>query len=71
MDHQHLTKPAVAVVAVLAVLVIAGAPLGSLAILLVFLACPLMMFLMMRGMDHSGGGDRSPDENPRESHPHR
>ncbi|QNE78837.1 DUF2933 domain-containing protein [Streptomyces finlayi] len=39
-----------------------GVPLGTLALLAVVAACPLMMFLMMRGMRGGYGDDRSMDE---------
>lgn len=38
---------------ILAVLWIAGVSVGAAAPLALFLACPLMMFFMMRGMDHN------------------
>ncbi|MFF9194282.1 DUF2933 domain-containing protein [Streptomyces sp. NPDC014779] len=45
---------AIAIVGALAL----GVPVGTLAILGVALACPLMMFFMMRGMhDQSGHGE--------------
>ena len=50
---------AIAVVGALAL----GVPVGTLAILGVALACPLMMFFMMRGMHGQGGHDE-------ESHRH-
>jgi hypothetical protein len=60
---------AIAVVGALAL----GVPLGDLAFLLIVLACPLMMFFMMRGMH--GGGDlhgRGPghDDAPKDREPH-
>ncbi|MGW6396415.1 DUF2933 domain-containing protein [Streptomyces sp. NPDC055103] len=50
---------AIAVVGALAL----GVPVGTLAILGIALACPLMMFFMMRGMHDQGGHDH-------ESHRH-
>jgi len=55
-----------------------GLPVGTLALLAVVLACPLMMIFMMRGM-HGGGsngdgpGHHGPEdrENPRDSASHR
>ncbi len=47
----------------------AGVPLAGLAPALIFLACPLMMIFMMKGM-HGGGSDskdRDADE-PRDQH---
>ena len=46
-----------------------GVPLGTLAPLLIVLACPLMMVLMMRGM-HGGDEDRSESSRP-DRHLHR
>lgn len=44
----------------------AGVPLAGLAPALIFLACPLMMIFMMKGMH---GGSRDTDE-PRDQHLH-
>lgn len=57
MNHQQMAKPALIALAVLVALVIAGLPIGYLGFGLLILACPLMMFFMMRGMDHSDAGD--------------
>ncbi|WP_067022360.1 DUF2933 domain-containing protein [Streptomyces dysideae] len=63
---------AIAVVGALAL----GVPVGTLAVAAIVLACPLMMFFMMRGM-HGGGGmhgghDTShgsrPDDDPLTKH---
>ncbi|MCZ7537209.1 MAG: DUF2933 domain-containing protein [Acidimicrobiia bacterium] len=62
MNHQQMAKPALIAVAVLVALVIAGLPVGYLGFGLLILACPLMMFFMMRGMDHGGHGDAGDDE---------
>ncbi|WP_314245411.1 DUF2933 domain-containing protein [Streptomyces kutzneri] len=35
-----------------------GVPIGTLAVLLIALACPLMMFFMMRGMDHDDSAEK-------------
>ncbi|WP_030587825.1 DUF2933 domain-containing protein [Streptomyces anulatus] len=48
-----------------------GVPVGTLAILLIVLACPLMMFFMMRG--GHGGDDmhgHSHDDAPKDRDPH-
>ena len=42
----------------------AGVPLGYLGFLLLILACPAMMFLMMRGMDHSTRRDEHSADRP-------
>lgn len=44
-----------------------GVPAGTLAVLAVALACPLMMMLMMGGM-HGGGDHHSPDGHDRDDH---
>ncbi|MFD0367999.1 DUF2933 domain-containing protein [Streptomyces sp. NPDC059071] len=58
---------AIAVVGTLAL----GLPVGTLAFLGVALACPLMMFFMMRGMHgqdmHDGHDDRHEDHDRNES----
>ncbi|CAL9677882.1 hypothetical protein SUDANB105_08194 (plasmid) [Streptomyces sp. enrichment culture] len=47
-----------------------GVPLGTLALLAVVAACPLMMFFMMRGTH--GGDDRPMDDrDPMRKHDHR
>ena len=55
MNHQQMLKPMLIVAGLLVVLGVAGVPVGNFAVLLVLLVCPLMMFFMMRGMDHGGG----------------
>ena len=57
----------VAAAIVAGALVIAGVPLASFAVLAVVLACPLMMFFMMRGMQ----GDGHMGESRRERTGHR
>jgi hypothetical protein len=51
-----------------------GVPLGTLAFLLILLACPLMMFFMMRGMhggdDMNGRGHGHDDAPPKDRDPH-
>ncbi|MEU5894207.1 DUF2933 domain-containing protein [Streptomyces sp. NPDC047461] len=62
---------AIAVVGVLAL----GVPLGDLAFLLIVLACPLMMFFMMRGTHggdmHGRGPDHGDAPKDRASHDHK
>lgn len=67
MNHQQMLKPMLIGAGVLFVLAVAGVPVGSVALLLVVLACPLMMLFMMRGMDHGRGGhdERAHDERER------
>ncbi|MFE7811267.1 DUF2933 domain-containing protein [Streptomyces sp. NPDC057433] len=48
-----------------------GVPLGTLALLAVVAACPLMMFFMMRGMHGGHGDERSMDvRDPMREHDH-
>jgi len=59
--HRYL-QLALAAVAVFVILRVVGFSSGALPLLLVVIACPLMMFFMMRnmgGMDHSNHTDRS------------
>lgn len=65
MTHPNSTAPwLVGAAAVAAILIAVGAPLASLLPFAIVLACPLMMFVMMRGMagmhagpeDHTGHG---------------
>ena len=65
MNHQQMLKPMLIVAGLLVVLGVAGVPVGNFAFLLVILVCPLMMFFMMRGMDHGGG--QSHDEHSHSS----
>lgn len=50
-----------------------GLPIGTLALLGIVLACPLMMMFMMRGMhggdDHSEHGDSGHQHAPHDRHP--
>ncbi|MFI2372166.1 DUF2933 domain-containing protein [Streptomyces sp. NPDC018833] len=49
-----------------------GVPLGTLALLAIVAACPLMMFFMMRGMHGGQGEDQPPmdDRDPLHKHDH-
>ncbi|MFF7642939.1 DUF2933 domain-containing protein [Streptomyces canus] len=48
-----------------------GMPLGTLALLAIVVACPLMMFFMMRGMHGGGEGDQHTDQSdPLRKHDH-
>jgi len=50
-----------------------GLPVSTLGVLAIVLVCPLMMFVMMKGMhggdDHTGHGSGSSDENAPHDHP--
>lgn len=67
MNHQQMVKPAVIAGAVLLALVIAGLPVAYLGFLLLIVACPLMMYFMMRGMGH-GGASESDDRDQHATH---
>ncbi len=59
MNTQRMARPALVAAAVLVALVLAGLPVAYLGGLVLIVACPLMMFFMMRGMggmDHGTGG---------------
>ena len=61
MNSQHMVKPALVAGAVLVALVFAGLPVAYLGFLALIVVCPLMMFLMMRGMggtNHGGGSSQ-------------
>lgn len=63
MNHRQMVKPAIIAGAVLVAFVIAGLPLVYLGFLVLIVGCPLMMYFMMRGMDHGGGSEsRDHDE---------
>lgn len=64
MTRNQLPVYALAAAIAVAGLAVAGVPAGTLVVLPVVLACPLMMFFMMRGMDHAGH-DRPPRESSR------
>jgi hypothetical protein len=61
MRREQLPLYAVALAVLIVGLAFAGVPWGTLIVLPVILACPLMMFFMMRGMDH-GSTPRDRDE---------
>ena len=60
MNKQQLPLYALALAVLVVGLVVAGVPVGALAVVALLLACPLMMFFMMRGMSH----DDRPRDNP-------
>ena len=59
MNHEQMIKPALIGVGLLAVLVVAGLPIAYLGFGLLILACPVMMFFMMRSMGH---GEEKPKD---------
>ena len=59
MNTQRYAGPALVAVALVAVLAFSGVNVGAIApFALILILCPLMMFFMMRGMDH-GGSNRA------------
>ncbi|MEU0681342.1 MULTISPECIES: DUF2933 domain-containing protein [Streptomyces] len=66
MRREQLPLYAIALAIGIVGLVALGVPVGTLALLLVFLACPLMMVFMMRGMHggdmHGGHGPSNRDD---------
>ncbi len=71
MDPRQLVKPLLLAAGLGIVLFAMGVPVYYLVLLLVIVACPLMMFFMMRGMDHSGATDRDrADEQAPSTHEH-
>lgn len=59
MNYQRYLAPAAVGVAAIAVLALLGLPVVAFLPYLLFLACPLTMVFMMRGMNHGGGGHGS------------
>jgi hypothetical protein len=58
MKREQLPLYAIALAILIVGLALAGVPVGSLIVLPLILACPLMMVFMMRGMDHGTPRDR-------------
>lgn len=54
MKREQLPLYAIALAVLVVGLVLAGVQVGTVVVLPLLLACPLMMFFMMRGMDHGG-----------------
>lgn len=68
MNSSQLAKPLLVAAAAFALFAAAGVPLGYLGFLLLILACPAMMFLMMRGMDHTTRPDEHSADRPNQHH---
>jgi hypothetical protein len=64
MNHQQMVKPALIAGAVLVALVIAGLPAVYLGLLVLIVACPLLMYVMMRGMGHGEGHESDDHDQP-------
>lgn len=67
MQHRNLAPYAIGAAALALVLYALGVKPGAVLVPLALLACPLMMFFMMRGMGGSGNGshtdhDATPDD---------
>ncbi|MFN0029007.1 MAG: DUF2933 domain-containing protein [Acidimicrobiales bacterium] len=62
MNHSNHLKVMLALVAGFVVLAAFGVPvLSNLPLLAILVLCPLMMFFMMRGMNHNRGSTRDED----------
>ena len=77
MKREQLPLYALPLAVLVVGLVFAGVPVGTLVVLPFVLACPLMMYFMMRGMDHGGSPrthgderDPGPGQGDRSSDPH-
>jgi hypothetical protein len=73
VNYQRYLGPAMVGVGAFAVLAALGVPVVTFLPFLIFLACPLMMVFMMRGMDHGGGGGHAGchgEHGSHESHQH-
>jgi len=66
MKREQLPLYAIALAVLIVGLAYAGVPLGTLIVLPLILACPLMMLFMMRGM---GGMDHSSMSQDQEGQP--
>jgi len=62
MKREQLPLYAIALAVLIVGLAYAGVPLGTLVVLPLILACPLMMMFMMRGMGGMGQGGMSHDD---------
>ena len=72
MDLQKLIKPLLVAAGFVAVLLLLGVPRSYLVLPLLIVACPLMMFFMMRGMNHdNAAGQHRQDESVPPTHEHR
>lgn len=72
MNHSNHLKVMLAVVAGFVVLAAFGVPvLSNLPLLAILVVCPLMMYFMMRRMNHSSGSSRDEDaDRTPGTHPH-
>lgn len=67
MKRHHLVTVGVAAVALVVGMLLGGTSIRSLFVPLLLLACPLMMFFMMRGHgDGHAGGQMRPDHDARQ-----
>jgi hypothetical protein len=60
MRREQLTLYAMALAVLIVGVVYAGVPIGTLVVLPLILACPLMMIFMMRGMGGMNRGNHQP-----------
>jgi hypothetical protein len=70
MKREQLPLYAIALSVLVVGLAFAGVPLGTLLFLPLILACPLMMFFMMRGMDHGSTTDDEPPSTRQDHYDH-
>jgi len=64
MNPQQLVKPFLIAGGLVIAALALGMPVAYLAFALVIVACPLMMYFMMRGMDHGGTTQRERQDEP-------
>ena len=71
MNHSNHLKIMLAVVGGFVLLAALGVPVASnLPVLAIILVCPLMMFFMMRGMDHGARSDDKDSDRAPDAHHH-
>lgn len=71
--HNHSTHLKFMLVAVVGFVVLAAAGVlswSNFPLLAILVICPLMMMLMMRGMDHGGSSDDETADSNRGAHRH-
>lgn len=73
MRRDHLPVYTLALALVAAGAIAIGLPVGTLVAILIVLVCPLMLFVIMRGMDysgHEGHDDSTPSDQNDDVPPH-
>jgi hypothetical protein len=70
-NNSNYTRLILAAIAGLVVLAAFGVPvLAYLPLLAIVAICPIMMFFMMKGMDHGGGSKRDDTDRTPSTHRH-